>query len=334
MKLAKMKIHNKKMDGEMATFSNEGNIELEKVSDSRKELLYWCFTMFYKDGDLATLEAALEGLRAKYVIGRETCPTTGRPHLQGFVIFRSKFRALSSKVLKPFKCAWFTCKAGLLANYNYCTKEKNFVTNFDINLELQRQEKRGTKRPREDDPEEVLINYMAGKTLYKYQQDILELIEHNRPDGRKIHLFYEKVGNVGKSDFIKWLKDTAQPGHVLEVPTTETKRAIYAIADSIKRTGRKPRVVFLDIERDEIPNWSMLVHISNGKGCQEMHTPDGSATWNKPHVIIMANFVPYAKMSADRLVIHEITELTHYEHSYKVPEQTIPKWTGLGILNK
>lgn len=66
---------------------------------------------------------SLKGLRYA-VYGYEICPTTKRPHLQGFLFFRNEksgrelIKQLPGTIL-------FTCNADAIANSEYCKKEKN-----------------------------------------------------------------------------------------------------------------------------------------------------------------------------------------------------------------
>lgn len=75
--------------------------------------------------------------RLKYVLfGRETCPTSGRPHLQGFICFVER---MSKKgVLNVFKniigrddgVTVKCCKGNATSNTFYCQKEKNVLIEY------------------------------------------------------------------------------------------------------------------------------------------------------------------------------------------------------------
>lgn len=59
----------------------------------------------------------------KYMVyGYETCPTTGRPHLQGFLFFRHE--KSGKQLIKELPgTILFTCNADAIANSKYCKKE-------------------------------------------------------------------------------------------------------------------------------------------------------------------------------------------------------------------
>lgn len=90
----------------------------------------WCFTI----NNYQNLEpGVLEALKARmctgkyWILGKETCPTTGTPHLQGF-FWLEHARTWSSirRMLAPAK-AWFKkCRGSAWQNYVYCSKMKDF----------------------------------------------------------------------------------------------------------------------------------------------------------------------------------------------------------------
>lgn len=63
----------------------------------------------------------------KYLIqGEETCPTTGRKHIQGFTIF--KYAKQINVVIKIGKgIHWEVCKGSIEENIKYCKKENNYT---------------------------------------------------------------------------------------------------------------------------------------------------------------------------------------------------------------
>lgn len=70
------------------------------------------------------VEKRIQGLHGlKYVVyGYETCPTTGRPHLQGFLFFR--LEKSGKQLIKELPgTILFTCNADAIANSAYCKKE-------------------------------------------------------------------------------------------------------------------------------------------------------------------------------------------------------------------
>ena len=59
------------------------------------------------------------------VWGYEVAPTTGTPHLQGYLEFKRSYRINICNRLLP-RAAWVPAIADARQNYNYCTKSGNF----------------------------------------------------------------------------------------------------------------------------------------------------------------------------------------------------------------
>jgi len=57
--------------------------------------------------------------------GEETAPSTGTPHLQGYVVFKSQKRL--SGVNKLFQAHWDVAKGTTEQNYLYCSKDGKFI---------------------------------------------------------------------------------------------------------------------------------------------------------------------------------------------------------------
>jgi hypothetical protein len=95
----------------------------------------WCFTLNnYTQADEDHIKNILTGFARYVVYGREIAPTTGTPHLQGYVYFhnarqhRAVTRLLPHAVVQP---ANGTTKQ----NYTYCTKDGDFFEHGDMPIE-------------------------------------------------------------------------------------------------------------------------------------------------------------------------------------------------------
>lgn len=80
----------------------------------------FCFTLNnYKPDD----EDYLSKLECKYIVyGHEVAPTTGTPHLQGYVSFKSPISELSARKKLP-GCHVLVAKGSPAENFTYTTKE-------------------------------------------------------------------------------------------------------------------------------------------------------------------------------------------------------------------
>lgn len=66
----------------------------------------------------------LQSLDVKGLIyGHEYAPTTGTPHLQGYVILHKQIRWSQVKAMLPARTAFFTCEKSPIANILYATKD-------------------------------------------------------------------------------------------------------------------------------------------------------------------------------------------------------------------
>ena len=80
----------------------------------------WCFTW---NNWTPENRATMESIVCTYIIfGEETAPTTGTPHLQGYVYFANA-RSLTSVRKIDGKISWRAAKGDAQQNFDYCTKD-------------------------------------------------------------------------------------------------------------------------------------------------------------------------------------------------------------------
>lgn len=87
----------------------------------------YCFTINnYNDDDIARLDS----VDCQYIVyGREVAPTTGTPHLQGYVHFSAgKSVSAARKLVKGHLTP---AKGTAEQNFDYCTKEGKFTERGD-----------------------------------------------------------------------------------------------------------------------------------------------------------------------------------------------------------
>lgn len=82
----------------------------------------YVFTIFnFTDDTIAQLDA----LECVYMVyGHEVCPTTNRPHLQGYVSFAKKRKFLN--LAKQFSATFAVMKGTPVQASEYCKKEGQF----------------------------------------------------------------------------------------------------------------------------------------------------------------------------------------------------------------
>jgi len=111
--------------------------KMDKCSGNTKPRIsqskYWCFTDF--DTNLDKWTTIFEKENFLYIIGKEKCPTTGKDHLQGYIESPKPIRPLEK--FSKFKTVhWEKRKGTKEQNITYCSKEKNFISNFEINKKI------------------------------------------------------------------------------------------------------------------------------------------------------------------------------------------------------
>lgn len=85
----------------------------------------WCFTLFDYETKYDLVLKYLSD-STYYIIGKEICPDTKRPHLQGYVYYKKKIRfgALQKKL---FNAHIEKAKGSPNDNTTYCGKDENYV---------------------------------------------------------------------------------------------------------------------------------------------------------------------------------------------------------------
>lgn len=240
---------------------NEGNT-IPRFVPSK----YWAFTLNnWSKEELETLETILS--EDEYIIGKEV-GDSGTPHLQGYVSFKKKVRPME-KIKNP-RIHWEKCKGNREQNINYCSKDKDFVTNIKL------------KKP---------LKVLLETQLYPWQRSIIDIIS-SEPDDRTIHWFWEANGCTGKTTFAKYLSHKFGA-----IPLEGKKNDILYCAAMFESD-----LYIWDLERcmEEYVSYGALEKIKNGYFmCSKYESKP--IIRNSPHVIVFANFAPDIKnLSKDR----------------------------------
>lgn len=254
------------------------------------------------------------------VLGRETAPETGTPHIQGFFHLKSprKFDTLK----RMFKTAHFVKANGNdEQNFTYCTKTDLAPYIFG---EAQSQGKR-------NDLDEVKTAIKAGKTKFQlmdefsstysahhkfiedYTQELKnaslekEVIEKFRPwqqqlveeldkpaDDRHIYWIYDPDGGIGKTRLARWLVDHKNAFY------TNGGRSI----DITYAYSHQPIVIFDYVrESQDFISYSTIEQLKNGILSSNKYN-SCLKRFKSPHVVVFANFEPTSgKFSADRVIL-------------------------------
>lgn len=234
----------------------------------------WCFTLNnYTEKEVSSIVSCFD-LKAKlYILGDEVGEICGTPHIQGYVEFKTKCRPLSLH-LPEKRIHWEKAKGTPFENIEYCSKMSVLKS-------------KGLPRPIE-----VIEN------LYDWQKKI-ENIYLKEIDKRKVYWFWEPKGNIGKSEFVKYM--------FVKYKICFCSSGKYAdIINLIFNTNMDDvRAVIFDIPRANMGNvsYSSIEAIKNGLICNTKYET-GAKAFNSPHVFVFANCPPeMEKFSDDRWVI-------------------------------
>ncbi len=231
----------------------------------------------YTESEIISLKLSLAKLAKKAILGFEV-GESGTPHIQGYLSLHRKLRITSLTKWAGLERTSMRAVRNDLATQAYCRKDGKYWEH-------------GYPKPI------WIIN-----ELKPWQTDVLDLylspVNH-----RKIYWFWEPVGGIGKSAFIKFMIVKHSILFCSGGKHTDIMNLVF------NQDMDSSRGVFFDIPRahEGKISYSSLECIKNGMVCNTKYET-GVKIFNSPHVFIFANFPPDdpEKMSSDRWVITEL----------------------------
>lgn len=260
--------------------SKTGGNTIPQSSPSKR----WCFTLNnYTNDEYSSIVSDIKDI-GLYVIGKEIGDLK-TPHLQGYVNFKKKIRLTGLKKINQ-RIHWEKCKGSEEQNIVYCKKDGDYTTNFPKSRN------------------ERLLERYEDVIWKPFQKSIIDLVA-KEPDPRKIHWFWERKGNIGKSFLTKYL--------VLKFDCIIGSGKKADVFNQIllwlqKNKYKDPKVIILDIPRSgyDYINYGAIESIKNGCFYSGKYE-GGQCLFDIPHVICFANEEPCKEMmSMDRWDITEI----------------------------
>jgi len=242
----------------------------------------WCFTWNnYPENWLEIIGSVVPKIDG-YYMGREICPTTGTPHIQGYVEFKEKVRPMG---LFPKQVSWRKAKGNKLSNWTYNSKE-------DKNVECY-----GTCR-------RVRLPKFI-ESLRPWQQEIVDIC-NEETDDRTIRWIYDESGGAGKSALTRYMCGK------MDALVTGGRCADmkYQLAKYVEVNGTSPNVVIMDIPRSmgNLIQYEGVEEIKNGCFSSSKYE-SGMVLMPHCHVLIFANYKPdLSRLSSDRWWIREIKD--------------------------
>ncbi|AXH73840.1 MAG: Rep domain protein [Cressdnaviricota sp.] len=231
----------------------------------------------YTTNEVCSIKSTIRKLAKKGVCGFET-GESGTPHIQGCIFLKRKMRITALTKEPGFERA--SCRAirNDEATIKYCRKDGEF---WDYGF-----------------PKPIKVI----EVLRPWQQKCLDLYL-TEPNDRHIHWFWESVGNVGKSAFIKYMivnysilfSSGGKHADIINLVFNQDMDNCNGVFFNIPRS-HKGRVDYASLEC-----------IKDGMICNTKYET-GVKIFNSPHVFVFANFPPEDndEMSADMWQIVEL----------------------------
>lgn len=296
----------------------------------------WCITINNPQPEERAVFVS-ERFRAKikYYIYQVESGENGTPHIQGYVCFNSQIRQHQVKAFFP-RAHLEIARGKPADNKAYCSKEDGRIDGPYEYGDLP--EGQGRRSDLKEFRTAVLNEELSELDMYdrypdvvaKYRDFCRTCVEHGRekrrregappfnpragwqiglqlkldaePDRRKVHWYYDEIGNTGKSFFA--LNYRSPDGRYGYIVTGGRHSDIYA--------GYKDeKVVFFDWARDNEDGFPYRV-VENFKNGYFLSTKYQvvARRFDPVHIVVFANFAPdQAKLSADRWDIHHILQM-------------------------
>lgn len=235
----------------------------------------------YPENWKAPMAPGLQG--SKWLAGYETCPSTGTPHIQGYVEFPKKVRPIGYKGM-PREIHWEKCLGDRASNLKYVAKERNMA---------------GGTFPWPRPLPEI--------ELYGWQLDIPEKFG-NEPDNRSIYWYWSMEGKRGKSSACRWL--VRNGALICSGKACDMK---YNVVKYVEKNGYFPLALVFDVPRsmENYLSYTGIEEIKNGVFASTKYEC-ATVEMPHPHVFVFANFPPDMRdkdMSRDRFIVKNVDEV-------------------------
>lgn len=277
----------------------------------------------FSDAEVSSLRNLGSDPATTYLVfGRETAPSTGTPHLQGFVIFSGPKRLRAAKQALGQRAFIEPARAKSVDAATYCKKEEDYEEYGEL---PQNQGKRNDfehlkewvlAQPNKPTASQVakefphlFIRYarclewidlvypkpcLVEGTPRPWQQELGERLE-GPADDRTIIFVIDPVGGCGKSWFIRWwLSNHSESSQRLSIGKRDD--LAYAIDES------KEHFLF-DVPRSqfEFVQYSVLEQLKDRMVFSPKYNSRNKILAKTPHVVVFGNEEPNRnKLSIDR----------------------------------
>lgn len=258
----------------------DGDVEtpLERRIRSRS----WFFTLNNPElGDVTQLTQYMDTMAAKYCMQMEQ-GESGTPHLQGVVYFDNAWSFGSVKQI-DMRAHWERTKSWIKA-VKYCMKSETRIDGP------------WTKGVLVRNPVKT-ISVLRGWQQAEYDRLCGE------PDDRSVRWLYDTTGNVGKTQFAKYLLVRLRGVCVV---SGKGANMLHILAKAVEKEDVKIVVFLFTRSVEDYVSYSTIESVKDGLVVSGKYDSQ-TIVMNSPHVLVLANFKPdESKLSADRWDIREI----------------------------
>lgn len=243
-------------------------ITKKQVSPCKK----WVFTLNnYTKEEEDLFRSIVPEISSLYHIGYEV-GQSGTPHLQGFIVFKSKCRPSSHKLSN--RIHWEKMKGTTQQSIDYCTKEGKTMMSAGI-------------------PKPVFVYPME----LEWQKDILKEIGEE-PDDRVINWIWSQGGGTRKTSTCKYLA-VKHKAVVLGGKAADVRNGICT---HLQKHGETPGLVVINIPKSFCADFVSYEAFENIKDMcfYSGKYEGGMVVGNSPHLYVFANFAPdESKMTSE-----------------------------------
>lgn len=225
----------------------------------------------------------------KICIGEEKCPTTGTPHLQGWLrLFKKNVPRTYLSLPKEIHWEPMARNATEKQNTMYCTKARGNTLTWGIPSPWKR---------------EI-------KDLKPWMEELLKILSSPLEEGeafRTVYWIWEPEGNIGKTVFQQAMYHMMEGVVAIEGKAADVK---HFVSDYTKKTSQTPKIIFLNIPRcdQEFVSYGAIEKVKDMFFMSGKYE-GGMVSGPRPHVMVFANDGPIkSKMSEDRWKIGRIHE--------------------------